>query len=255
MKKRLLSVTFAWLLAGAALISSRTAIADAVTNVDLSSHFTNPWTTENNGGAITTGVESGTGNGGTGLTFSDPRGSYDAILPGNSQTISFAGIALNSDAVVNTLMNQFFGTPNGSVGAAVTFTNSNGDTVIIDLTSGQTIRDYNNDGWVNVLSGSDPNVTALQWWGTGDSSKNGNGEDSQRLDAQTFVLPASWSGTNLVSVTISDPASQPGYDVLSAMQVDDMTTSTSAVPEPGSMLMMVTGLVGLGLLVRRKVMC
>ena len=224
--------------AGTLIAGAQSAKADSITNVDLSSYFNGNWSGEINGAALVAGVTSGTGNAGTGLTFSNPTGGYDAIAAGSSAVIdSFTPIALNSDAVVNTLLNQFYGNPANTAAGTVTFENSLGQTDTLTLVSDETIRDYNNDGYNNVLSGSADGVTAQNWW----STDVGNAEPSQRLDAQSFVLPASWAGTDLVSMTIDVP-NTGGGDTLSALQVDDKTPS---VPEPGTLALLGTALVGL----------
>jgi hypothetical protein len=79
--------------------------------------------------------------------------------------------------------------------------------------------------------------------------------NGQRLDAQTFALPASWNGTNLTSVTIDstvDMAVSYYSNILSALEVDDRTPSSS-VPEPATLALLGTTLLGLGLIRRRRV--
>jgi len=97
-------------------------------------------------------------------------------------------------------------------------------------------------------------VTAQEWW----SNLNGGQYETtstqyQHLDVQTFVLPSSWNGTNLDSITISDPSNTQSADILSALQVNDISGSTSATPEPSSLLLLGSGLVGLAGMVRRKI--
>lgn len=58
----------------------------------------------------------------------------------------------------------------------------------------QTIRDYNNYIYTNNLQGFNTNaslgkVTAQEWW---NDNAQIDGDSTQRLDVQTFALPASW---------------------------------------------------------------
>jgi hypothetical protein len=249
---------------GAFLATSQLASADTVTQIDLSSYYNGNWNTTIDGlppinsAAVAAGAESGTGNTGSGLTFSDPTGGVVDLISYNPPvTISGLDIALNSNAAVQSLFNNYFGdtTPANAIEAIVVFTNSDGATATYSLEAGQTIRDYNNDDFVNTLGGSnvnpaDGNVTALNWWNTGDASSNLNGQPSQRLDAQIFALPTSWNGTDLTSITITDPAGNIGQDVLSAIQVDDR--SVSPTPEPSETLLLTAGLAALAFFARRR---
>jgi hypothetical protein len=101
-----------------------------------------------------------------------------------------------------------------------------------------------------ILIQLDGVVTAQNWWNTGDAGTSENGEPTSHQDAQTFGLPASWAGTNLTSITLTDPLGNVGQDVLSATQVDDVTV-TSTIPEPPARVLLEIGLVGLGLFGRR----
>jgi hypothetical protein len=158
------------------------------------------------------------GSTGTGITFANWNGNFVQVTQGNTTTITFTPIALSSDTVVNTLLSNFYGGSNTQ--AVITFTNSNNATAVYSLVGGQTIRDYNNNTFQNGLSLTGSNstpglgsVTAQEWWNDGHSGMY------QRLDVQTFVLPSSWNGSHLNSITIANPSDSSGSDVLSALQV------------------------------------
>lgn len=164
---------------------------------------------------------------------------------------------LNNNSSVNTLLNLLYGI-DGAEDAIVTFADSNGDTATFDLYGNDTIRDYNNnlsDDHSNALSGTDPGVTAQMWW---DNCANPNScspsVNYQRLDAQTFALPASWSGFDLVSMTITDPyaGSATNDVVLSGLQVDVGTPIVSSVPEPRGLALIVAGFIGVSIFARRR---
>ncbi len=250
----------------ALVLGGQAARADTITNIDLSSFYNGSWSGEINGTAIQAGAESGTGNAGSGLSFSDPTGQYAEMYWSNaggsggsptSIAINSLSIALNSNAAVNGLFNNFFGSTNTE--ATVTFTNSGGATATYELIGGQTIRDYNNDGFVNTITGSnsDPategDVTAQVWWSaaTGGTNSGTTGSPSSRLDAQTFLLPASWAGTDLTSIDITDSDTINADLILSALEVDSGSPATS-VPEPASLALFGSALIGLGAIRRRR---
>lgn len=238
----LLGVGLAFCLAAGA------ARAGAITNVDLSSYYGGAydggqWSGEIGGSTIVAAPTDGST--GTGITFSNWAGRYAEIDAGITETITLptGGVALNSAASVNTLMNNGYGS--SAVQAVVTFENNSGQTAQYSLVGGQTIRDYNNGSYENALQGSNTDssygaVTAQEWW------TNNSG---QRLDVQAFVLPSSWSGTDLVSMSVEDPSNSGGLVLLSAMQIVD---GTASVPEPMSLALLASGLAGLTLARRAR---
>ena len=173
------------------------------------------------------------GNAKTGFTFARYDGHYvevgadqDPSHPahGSPLTLSF-NVALPSNPCVYALLNTFYGQV-GQTNATVVFANSRGQTISFTLVGDQTIRDYNQNNFTNDLAGY--NLAAGQsglftqnWW---NNAADADGNGHQRLDVTTFILPSSWAGTALVSMTITNPYASSGYTdavLLSALQVDD----------------------------------
>jgi hypothetical protein len=234
------------------------AWADDISNINLSSADTGAWSTGVAGYAgayVATAPKNG--NTGTGITFANWNGNYVEVTQGSTTTINFTPITLGSDPVVNSLLNNFWGGSNTQ--AVITFTNSDDATAVYSLVGGQTVRDYNEWTWINTLTGSNSapglgSVTAQEWW-----NNNGSGQyqyasgQYQRLDVQSFVLPASWNGSELDSITIANPDNSSGSDVLSALQVNGISGTSAATPEPSSLLLLASGLAGLAGMARRKI--
>jgi PEP-CTERM motif len=222
------------------------AWADTVTDIAIpyQSGFTfgtDTWSSALDGSVIAAAPTNG--NAGTGITFADWAGQFNETDETASAptVITFTGVALNSDAVARTLINATF----SANGDTITFGNSNGQTASYTIVGGSTYRDYFQGEFINDLTGGSGSVTAENWW-------SGTGPDGNvRLDVQTFVLPKGWAGTDLTSMTVGVPKSG-GEVLLSALQVDDLTPSVTPVPEPTSLVLLGTGMLGVVGVVRLR---
>lgn len=214
----------------------------AATDIDISSYdnFNWYWSGAVNGDSIITAL--GGGNQNTGITFGDWDGNAVAVGPGPEQipgplTLDITPVMLPTSATVNALFNTLYGQA-GTVNGTIVFKNSNGATASYSLIGDQTIRDYNQMIYTNTVDGPPPvdGVMSENWW------NNYSSGGWQRLDVATFILPSSWAGTELDSVTIINPYSGLGSDfedlILSALQI-------SSVPEPGSEWLLGVGVAGL----------
>jgi len=231
------------MLALAGFVGSPSARAATVTDIAIpfTTSTTGDWSGQINGSTIFAAPTNG--NTGTGITFADWNGQFNEINPGQTTVFSVPSVALTANSEVNTLLNNFFGDDDED--AIVTFTNSDGQTDAIDLIGGQTIRDYNQNSFQNTLTGTGVGVTAQEWWN--------NGADGQRLDVQSFLLPASWAGTNLVSFSIDDDSPTTTDDILSAAQVvTNAPVGTAVTPEPSSLILAGSGMLALLGAARRR---
>lgn len=167
------------------------------------------------------------GNGGNNAWFS-------SVAANNGSGTVSVTIPVNvaNATKVFTLMNTFWG--QASAEDVITFTGSAGATYSVNLIGNQDVRDYNDYIWTNSISGN----TAAAW-------SNGSG---QRLDEQTFVLPASFANQMLESITVTDS----GNDVFSRIFLAGLTVDPVSTPEPATMALVGVALIGAGLFFRRK---
>jgi hypothetical protein len=143
-----------------------------------------------------------------GVTFKIPSPNnawFASVVNGGAGQVSVT-IPVNVAHVstVYTLMNTVFGSTQSDL-LSITFTGSNGATWTYQLVGGTDIRDYNNDGYTNSIdcriAGGPGQVGTVSAWNNG---------EGQRLDMQIYVLPSSFHGQSLASITITDNGN---YDV------------------------------------------
>jgi PEP-CTERM motif-containing protein len=137
---------------------------------------------------------------------------------------------------VYTLINTEWGFM-GSQDVMLSFLGTGGATFSTVLVGGQDIRDYNNADWTNTKASTTKQVF-----------DNGLG---QRLDMQTTVLPDSFAGQTLLSMTLTDIGDRVNSTGTNNAQRSFLAAVTVDVPEPGTLALLFGGL-GLLALVRMR---
>lgn len=164
---------------------------------------------------------------------------FSTVASGNTSAVASVTIQVNvTDATtVKTLMNTLWG-QSGASYDTITFNGSMGS-FSESLTGDNSLRDYNNYVWTNSVVAP----TTVAWTDT-----------SQRLDEQVFSL-GSYSGETLNSITITDTgADMFSRAFLAALTVDttDPSSDPTTTPEPSYLAFVGAGLLGVGLVSRRK---
>jgi PEP-CTERM motif len=234
------------LLSGAMTIAFAAAGLASSVAVDLSSYANGSWCNVSGGtmygcASLPTGQQ--TYNGETFNIANGPNGNawFSSVAAGNGAgTVSLTIQTNVTNAVtVKTLMNTFWG-QSGTSYDSITFQGTGGATFSENLTGNNTLRDYNNYVWTNSIV--QPTTTA--WT-----------DVSQRFDEQTFVLPASFQGQTLTSITITDWGNDMfSRAFLAALTVDTLSTPNAdpTTPEPGTLALVGVSLLGVGAFFRRK---
>jgi hypothetical protein len=167
------------------------------------------------------------------LTLSSEDGSADTtgVIQANSSTDSFL-IPINETgySIVYVLMNSAFGGIGSTVGSLV-FQDSAGDSDTISLEEGVNVRDHYIDF----------NNVSTEVYGTAQYPGD------VKLDAYEYVLPASFAGNTLTSITFNGAADTgvPNGEPFLA-RVTLATGGVAPVPEPSTWAMMISGFAGLG---------
>jgi PEP-CTERM motif len=210
-------------LVGAAHAAQSEIDLSSLTNANLQT-YTDGTAYPTAGSTVTIGaasflVSSDAGAAGTtgAIQVSSPSDSF--VIPVNQAGYS----------TVYVLVNSAFGVLGETVGSLV-FQDSAGDTDTISLQEGINIRDH----WTAY------NDVATDIYGT---ATYGGGV---RFDAYEYVLPASFEGNTLTSITLSgapDTNNPNGEPFLAAVT---LATGASPVPEPSTWAMMMAGFAGLG---------
>ena len=237
MMKHMLTIHRRLLLIGlAALGATCPSMTHAATDIDISAYYNASWSIEFGGDSIVAAPTDGST--GTGITFADWNGNYVNVgfdQGGHASPFTIPSTAaLPTNPCVNALFNLFYGVT-GQVNATIVFANDQGATASYSLVGDQTVRDYNTNEFTNDLQGYDPDPTSGEvftqpWWQNYSGTVAFN--NGQRLDVATFVLPTSWAGTNLVSMTITNPYEDSVTTddvILSALQTDSVPPSALPV--------------------------
>ncbi len=164
----------------------------------------------NGGTANTLGVvQSGSDN--ASFSFNAPAGTY----------------ATSVYLLMNTAWGQFMA-PQGTI----TVTGTLGEITTLQLIEGMNIRDHYGDGFVNTLM--DPTVLAT-YFANGVASSTGSNEGSDRLDRQQILLPSTFDGDSIASIsfTAANPGFPQGAPFLAAITLE--TSAPASVPDAPSL--------------------
>jgi hypothetical protein len=153
----------------------------------------------------------------------------------NTININTPDVVVGASTTFYSLINSAFGV-NGQAIGDLTLNFSNGSTYVYDLTEGDNVRDHYDGVYNNVAT----NVYGTATYG------------SDRLDAQQIVLPSSYAGLTLTSITLDNNNTGNGDAFIAAFTGEGVTAVTGGVPEPATWAMMVGGLGLVGATIRRR---
>jgi hypothetical protein len=209
--------------AGAALAAQSEIDLSSLTNANLQT-YTDGTAYPTVGSTVTIGaasflVSSDAGAAGT-------TGAIQVSSPSDSFVVS---VNQTGYSTVYVLVNSAFGVLGETVGSLV-FQDSAGDTDTISLEEGVNIRDH----WT-AYNDVSTDIYGTATYGAG-----------VRFDAYEYILPASFDGNTLTSITLSgapDTNNPNGEPFLAAVT---LATGSSPVPELSTWTMMIAGFAGLG---------
>jgi hypothetical protein len=156
------------------------------------------------------------------------------MAPADDQSYTFTVPSGTYATALYTLMNTAWGMLPGVYEGSIIVTGSGGETATLDLTEGVNIRDQYNGFFVNSLSDS----TAVS---TDFENHLPNPSGPVRLDRQELVLPSSFNGDTLASITFDglDHGEPNGDPFLAGITL-------AVVPEPSPYLIFALGALVLG---------
>ncbi|MBV9511119.1 MAG: PEP-CTERM sorting domain-containing protein [Caulobacteraceae bacterium] len=248
--------------------------ATTYTEIDLSSQVNHSWATANGGFDVTDfPVGAYTSPSGTPFLISSCS---DAVCGGGSS--GYAGyvsaqgdggygraavsFTFDTDIVdatsAGTLLNSIWG-QDGQTGnsyLSITFNATGGVSETFNLFGDSDLRDYADNVYTDFLN----NGVGGSPWATGAVAVNGvdgygstdNGQPTDRMDEQSYLLSPDFIGQTLTSVVMTDIGGdnfQAG--ALSALTIESGVPTVSGAPEPSVWALIIAGVGGVGLMLRR----